>query len=67
LNDDIVVALQRSGTAAPSTTRIGGRLAIRVCLTNHRTTAADLDLLVREVERLGRERVGSAARARVPA
>jgi glutamate/tyrosine decarboxylase-like PLP-dependent enzyme len=67
LNDDIVVALQRSGAAAPSTTRIGGRLAIRACLTNHRTTVSDLDLLVREVERLGREKIGTLARARVPA
>jgi aromatic-L-amino-acid/L-tryptophan decarboxylase len=53
LNDDIVAALQSSGIAAPSTTRIRGRLAIRVCLTNHRTVSADLELLVREVERLG--------------
>jgi aromatic-L-amino-acid decarboxylase len=67
VNDDIVVALQRAGIAAPSTTRIGGRLAIRVCLTNHRTTVADLDLLVREVERLGHERVGTVARVTVPA
>ena len=54
LNDDIVVELQRSGIAAPSTTRINGKLAIRVCLTNHRTSFADLDLLVNEVERIGR-------------
>ncbi|HXQ49452.1 MAG TPA: pyridoxal-dependent decarboxylase [Stellaceae bacterium] len=53
LNADIVAALQESGIAAPSTTRIGGRLAIRVCLTNHRTVTADLALLVREAERLG--------------
>ena len=31
LNDSIVAALQRGGIAAPSTTRIDGRLAIRVC------------------------------------
>lgn len=46
LNGDVVVALQEKGIAAPSTTRIGGKLAIRVNLTNHRTTDADLDLLV---------------------
>lgn len=46
LNGDVVVTLQEKGIAAPSTTRIGGKLAIRVNLTNHRTTDADLDLLV---------------------
>ena len=61
LNEAIVAALQRDGIAAPSTTRIGGRLAIRVCITNHRTTAADLDLLAREVERLGRALLAEAA------
>lgn len=52
LNDAIVVALQESGIAAPSTTRINGKLAIRVNLTNHRTRTGDLDLLVDEVLRL---------------
>lgn len=55
LNEAIVIALQESGTAAPSTTRINGKLAIRVNLTNHRTTRPDLDLLLSEVLRLGRE------------
>ncbi len=61
VNEAIVAALQRSGIAAPSTTRIDGRLAIRVSVTNHRTTAADLDLLVREVERFGRALLREAA------
>ncbi len=47
LNEDVVVDLQESGVAAPSTTRIRGCLAIRVNLTNHRTRRADLDLLMR--------------------
>ena len=59
VNAGIVADLQRLGIAAPSTTRIDGRLAIRVCLTNHRTTTADLDLLVRESERLGRARLAA--------
>ena len=53
LNDEIVVALQESGVAAPSTTRINGKLAIRVNITNHRTRFADLDLLIAEVQRIG--------------
>jgi len=53
LNDEIVVELQERGTAVPSTTRIRGRLAIRINLTNHRTRFEDLDLLVDEVCRIG--------------
>jgi glutamate/tyrosine decarboxylase-like PLP-dependent enzyme len=54
LNSGIVCALQETGVAAPSTTRIDGKLAIRICLTNHRTIDADLQILVAEVLRLGR-------------
>ncbi len=57
LNDEIVIRLQLDGIAAPSTTIVHGRNAIRVNITNHRTTRADLELLVREVGRLGRELV----------
>ena len=53
LNREIVLQLQLSGVAAPSTTRIGERLAIRVNITNHRTREEDIDLLVEEVLRLG--------------
>ncbi len=53
LNREIVRQLQLSGIAAPSTTRIHGRLAIRVNITNHRTSEEDIDLLVEETLRLG--------------
>jgi len=53
LNDEIVITLQTSGIAAPSTTMIDGVLAIRVNITNHRTRFSDLDLLVSEVDRIG--------------
>jgi glutamate/tyrosine decarboxylase-like PLP-dependent enzyme len=46
LNADVVADLQESGVAAPSTTRVRGAGAIRVNVTNHRTTHADLDVLV---------------------
>ena len=49
LNAEIVADLQESGIAAPSTARLPGGLAIRVNLTNHRTTDADLDLLLEAV------------------
>jgi len=52
LNDEIVVQLQIQGIAAPSTTLVNGRTAIRVNITNHRTSRADLALLVREIDRI---------------
>ena len=45
LNAEIVLRLQEAGIAAPSTTRINGQLAIRVNITNHRTSERDLDIL----------------------
>lgn len=57
LNADVVADLHESGLAAPSTTRLHGRLAIRACVCNHRTTSADLDLLLDGVLRLGAERL----------
>lgn len=60
LNDEIVIQLQLQGIAAPSTTMIHGKKAIRVNITNHRTRYADLDLLVKEISRIA---VSDAARA----
>ncbi|WP_204115387.1 pyridoxal phosphate-dependent decarboxylase family protein [Shimia biformata] len=53
LNDEIVIRLQESGIAAPSTTRLGGELAIRVNITNHRTRLADMDILADAVIKTG--------------
>ena len=33
---------------------IDGKYALRVCITNHRSTREDFDILVREVVRLGK-------------
>ena len=46
INAEIVIALQESGIAAPSTTTLDGKLAIRAAIVNHRTTAVDLDALL---------------------
>ncbi|MHB1033425.1 MAG: pyridoxal phosphate-dependent decarboxylase family protein [Pirellulales bacterium] len=54
LNDEILCQLQESGTAVTSGTRISGRFAIRVAITNHRSRRADFDLLVNAVRELGR-------------
>ena len=53
LNQELLVRLQESGVAVPSQTILGGRFALRVAITNHRTRSADLELLVRRVLELG--------------
>jgi aromatic-L-amino-acid decarboxylase len=53
INAGIVAELHESGIAAPSTTMIEGRLAIRACLINHRTQPADIDTLLAAVLDLG--------------
>jgi aromatic-L-amino-acid decarboxylase len=42
LNAAIAVELQEAGIAVPATTRVDGRLALRLNVMNHRTTAGDL-------------------------
>ncbi len=41
-NDELVIRLQESGEAVTSSTTIGGRRAIRVCIVNQRTTDEDV-------------------------
>ena len=53
LNVAIVVELQESGVAAPSTTKLDGRVCIRVCITNHRSRDADFDLLSEAIAEIG--------------
>lgn len=55
LNKRLLVALQERGIAAPSSTRLGGRFSIRVCITNHRSRREDFDLLVEQSRKLGKE------------
>ncbi len=55
INDEIVMELQTRGIAAPSTTTIKGQTVIRLCIANHRTTRADIDLTLTEILRIGCE------------
>jgi glutamate/tyrosine decarboxylase-like PLP-dependent enzyme len=55
VNEAILIALQERGIAVPSGTRIGGRFAIRVAITNHRSRREDFDLLADSVVAIGRE------------
>jgi glutamate/tyrosine decarboxylase-like PLP-dependent enzyme len=54
VNGEIVIRLQESGIVAPSTTRIGGRTAIRAAIVNHRTSRAEIEALVENALALGR-------------
>jgi aromatic-L-amino-acid decarboxylase len=61
LNAEIVADLQESGVAAPSTTTLAGRLAIRAAIVNHRTQFADAEALVDAVLERGAARANGAA------
>lgn len=58
LNEEILFRLQESGLAVPSSTRLHGRFALRVAITNHRSRWEDFDLLVGAVLKLGQELTG---------
>jgi glutamate/tyrosine decarboxylase-like PLP-dependent enzyme/ribosomal protein S18 acetylase RimI-like enzyme len=53
LNQRILIELQESGFAVPSSTVLQGCFTIRCAIVNHRSTRADFDALVQEVVRLG--------------
>jgi glutamate/tyrosine decarboxylase-like PLP-dependent enzyme len=55
VNVELMIRLQEQGIAAISDTTVRGKHCLRVAINNHRTRRSDLDLLVREVIRLGRE------------
>jgi glutamate/tyrosine decarboxylase-like PLP-dependent enzyme len=61
LNAKIVADLHESGIAAPSTTMIGGRLAIRAAIVNHRTEPRDIDAMLKAVLRFGAAATASCA------
>ncbi len=53
LNIEIMVRMQEAGVAAVSDTTVHGRHCLRAAINNHRTTRADLDILIDEVVRQG--------------
>lgn len=55
LNRELLLRLHEGGVVAPSYATVHGRYALRACITNHRTRDEDLELLCREVLRLGRD------------
>ena len=55
LNEELVLLLQESGVAVPSKTRVNNQAAIRVNVTNHRTTRADMRVLVAAIDEIAPE------------
>jgi aromatic-L-amino-acid decarboxylase len=49
LNTEILLRVQESGAAVPSSTVVNGAFAIRACNVNHRATRADVDVLLQSV------------------
>jgi glutamate/tyrosine decarboxylase-like PLP-dependent enzyme len=66
INPRIVIELQESGVVAPSSTIVGGRMAIRAAIVNHRTAKAEIDALVEKTVALGRALEATAAPSRAP-
>jgi aromatic-L-amino-acid/L-tryptophan decarboxylase len=52
VNDELVRAAVADGYAAPSSTVLDGRTAIRLCTINPRTTFADVETTIERLERL---------------
>jgi aromatic-L-amino-acid/L-tryptophan decarboxylase len=55
LNQEVLLRLQESGVAVPSSTILDGKLAIRVAITNHRSRREDFDALAAAVVQTGKE------------
>ena len=58
VNREIVADIQESGVAAPSSTTLDGKSAIRAAIANHRTDVRDIDALVAAVLEFGARRSG---------
>lgn len=56
VNREIVADVHESGVAAPSSTTLDGKFAIRAAIVNHRTAETDIDALVSAVLKFGAQR-----------
>lgn len=66
VNREIVADVQESGVAAPSSTTLDGKFAIRAAIVNHRTAETDIDALVSAVLKFGAQRTGGLIEVDAP-
>jgi glutamate/tyrosine decarboxylase-like PLP-dependent enzyme len=57
LNEELLILVQESGVAVPSSTRIKGAFALRVAIVNHRSRRETFDLLAEAVVQVGAQLV----------
>lgn len=55
LNEAIVSRMQKEGKVFVSNALVDGKYALRACIVNFRTTSSDLEFLISETLRLGKE------------
>ena len=55
LNNNLLLAVQRGGRAYVSSATLRGRFALRACITNFRTTRADIDQTLEIIREAARE------------
>jgi aromatic-L-amino-acid decarboxylase len=65
INRQIAIDLQECGKVAPSTTMVRGCVALRACIANHRTSAAEIETLVEQTLVFGRALESAATQAPV--
>ncbi|CAF0947930.1 unnamed protein product [Adineta steineri] len=63
-NDELVVDIQMSGIALPSSSRIQNRRHIRIAVVSHRSTHEDFDIFMETLMKLYRSRVDAVVMAR---
>ncbi len=62
-NEELLLRLQERGIAVPTSTRLGGRFALRLAHVNHRTTDDDMALVLSAVVEIGDELVANSRAA----
>jgi glutamate/tyrosine decarboxylase-like PLP-dependent enzyme len=55
LNEQLLIALQRDGHSYLSNALLDGRFGLRGCVMNYRTTAKDMEILLDDLRRIGRD------------
>ncbi len=55
INEEILLRIQESGFAVPSSTKLNGKFSIRVSITNHRSRFRDFDDFIDRIKMIGKQ------------